>query len=209
MENPDTISRVKSGLRLVGLILAFVIVAGMFFAGASYTVFASGGSRPVGLMLLAISVSIMACTMNRWLKILPGILGVAVLNGVITLSTGHLLNNSGIPTSRTGALFLTLFFAASCLLSRTFLHGDLDVIDRVVALAFVACLPVLIGFGSIREQTVGRSSALSRAEFVTMAIGICFLLVAWTHDRVRRVRRYNGSRSEDGDSNSQSPEPLL
>jgi hypothetical protein len=113
MQKPGTISRVKSGLRLAGLTLVFLGIAGLFFVGASYSFFPAGHSRALGLVFLAISAPVMVVTMNRWVKVLAGLLALAVLNGVLSISTGHLLANPTQPMSRLDALYITAFFAVA------------------------------------------------------------------------------------------------
>jgi hypothetical protein len=193
MQKPGTMSQVKNGLRLAVLTLVFFGIAGLFFAGVNYAFFPTGHSRALGLVFLIISTSVMVVEMNRWVKVLPGILGFAVLNGLIMLFTGHLLNDSSIPISRLDALVITLFFLGSSQLSRTFKDRKLNVIDRVALLAFAFSVPLLIGFNSTREEVKGRSAPLDSIEFITMGIGLCCLLIAWVYERIQRRRSQDAS----------------
>jgi hypothetical protein len=185
MQKPGTMSQVKSGLRLAGLTLVFFGIAGLFFAGVNYSFFAEGHSRALGLVFLIISASVMVVTMNRWVKVLAGLLALGVLNGVISISTGHLLANPTQPMSRLDALYITVFFAVAAALASTLRGRKLNPVDRIAVLAFVSSLALLMEY----EGMHGRPGApLASTDFTLMGIGLGCLLVAWGYDRLQRRR---------------------
>src|SRR6266700_7750197 len=82
MERPKTtMSQMKSGFRLVALILIGFVVAGMFFGGVmrlcslgavDRSSWSGRNTAIVALVFLIVSVPIMLVTMNRWLKVMAG-----------------------------------------------------------------------------------------------------------------------------------------
>ena len=130
----------------------------------------------------------MVVTMNRWVKVLAGLLALAVLNGVLSISTGHLLANPTQPMSRLDALYITVFFAVAAALASTLKGRKLNLVDRIAVLAFVSSLALLMEY----EGTHLRPGApLASPDFTLMGIGLCCLLVAWGYGRLQRRRGHN------------------
>jgi hypothetical protein len=176
------ISQVKSGFRLAGLALLFFLVAGLFFASVDYLFF-PGHSRALGLVFLVISTPVMVVTINRWVRVMTGILALAVLNGVLSISTGHLLANPAQPISRLDALYLTTFFAAAAALSSTMKARTLSVVDRISVLAFVFSFAYLLGYEGMRD--IGKIAPLNATDFVLMGIGLSCLFLGWAYNRFK------------------------
>ncbi|MGH9352126.1 MAG: hypothetical protein ACRD2G_08210 [Terriglobia bacterium] len=153
-----------------------------------YAFFPSGHSRILGWAFIVVSVIVMVAEMNRWVKVLPGILGLAVLNGLISLSTGHALNNPSAPISRLDMLIVTLFFAACFALAGTFRARDLTIVDRVSLMTFAFTLPLWAGHDSTRIATAGKLAAEDRLDLIIAAVALCCLLVPWAYDRIQRRR---------------------
>ncbi len=193
MDKPKTtMSQVKSGVRLAGLSLLFILVAYLFFGGTALLFFPAAVDRNSFLgqhaliaapIFLVVSITIMIATMNRWVKVLAGLLAFGVLNGLISISTGHLLANSDQSMSRLDAVYLTVFFAATAVLASTLRERKLSVVDRIAILAFVFTFAMLMGYeGAFRRQ----GASLTRIEFALMGIGFSCLLIAWGYDRFLR-----------------------
>jgi hypothetical protein len=188
MQKPGTMSQVKSGLQLAALTLLFFVIAGLFFAGVAYSFFPTGHSRALGLIFLIISVPVLLVTMNRWVKVLAGLLALAFLNGLITMGTGHLLANPTQPMSRLDALYMTVFFAVAAALASTLKGRKLNLVDRIAVLAFVSSLALLMEY----EGTHFRPGApLAITDFSLMGIGLCCLLIAWGYGCLQRRRGHN------------------
>ena len=90
----NKMSHVTSGFRLTGLVLIGFVAAVMFFGGVIGLLFPEAVDRTswtgrhtavVTPIFLTVSIPIMLVTMNRWLKVMAGFLGLAVLNGLISL----------------------------------------------------------------------------------------------------------------------------
>jgi len=126
------------------------------------------------------STAILLLTMDRWVKIIPGVLGYATLGGLIMLFSGHY---SRIRVPWRVALILTLFTIASAGLSLTFQERKLNVVDRVALMAFVSCL------------AIGTTPSFS-AMLMALGIGFAFLLFAWALDRIRRRDGKESSRHQ-------------
>lgn len=216
MEQPKTtMSQVKSGFRLVALIIIGFVIAGMFFGGVMRLYFLGEVDRSswsgqhaavVGLVFLIASVPIMFVTMNRWLKVMAGFLGLAVVNGLISLGTGHVLANPTMPISRLYALSLTLFFAAASVLAGKMKNRKLSVVDRILVMAFLVSLGILISFQGQRELT--KSEPFNSAYFILMGIALGCLLVAWGHDRLKGRRGHNLPGHDLGGPASSSADPI-
>ena len=192
MERPNTISQVKNGLRLAALILIGFVVAAMFFGGVMRLYFLgvahrsswSGHFAIVTSVFLLVSVPIMFVTMNRWVKVMAGFLGLAVLNGLISLATGHVLANPTMRISHPYALSLTLFFAVAAVLAGKLKNRTLGVVNRVSVMAFLFSLGILISYQGQRELT--KSAPLNNTYFILMGICLCCLLIAWWYGRLQR-----------------------
>ena len=143
----------------------------------------------VALVFLVVSIPIMFATMNRWLKVMAGFLGLAVLNALISLGTGHILANPTMPISRPYALSLMLFFAAAAVLTGLMKNRKLSVVDRILVMAFLFSLGILISYQGQRE--LSKSAPLNSSYFILMGTGLCCLLVAWGYDRLKGRRGHN------------------
>ncbi len=188
MQKSGRTSQVKSGLRLAGLTLVFLGIAGLFLAGMSYAFFPASHSRALGLLFLIISVPAMVVTMNRWAKVLAGLLALAVLNGVISISTGHLLANPNQPMSRQDALYITVFFAVAATLASTLKGRKLNLVDRIAVLGFVSSLALLMEYEGTH---FGPGAPLGRTDFTLMGICLCCLLIDWRYGRLQRRCGHN------------------
>ncbi len=197
MPKPDIMSQVTSGLRLAALLLLFLGVAGLFFGGVAALCFPGAVDRSsfvgrhasiVAPIFLGVSLTVMIATMNRWVKVLTGLMALAVLNGLLSISTGHLLANPTQPISRVDALYMTCFFAAAAALAATLKGRRLNLVDRVSVLAFVFSFACLLGYSGTRD--VGKIAPLDATDFILMGIGLCCLLIAWAYDRIQRRRSH-------------------
>ncbi|MGH9812560.1 MAG: hypothetical protein ACRD4T_05435, partial [Candidatus Acidiferrales bacterium] len=116
MEHRDIAAQVRNGVRLAGLGLFSLLVAGIFMAGILYTFFPEGRSRALGGAFLAASIPVMVMSMERWIRPFSGVLILAVLNGLIMLFTGRLLHDPGVSISRLDMVVMILFFICSIVL---------------------------------------------------------------------------------------------
>ena len=188
-------AQVKNAFRTVALIGFFFGTAVLFLGGVAYSFFPNDHSRSLGWMMLVVSTLVMIVQMHRWVKVLPGLLAFAVLNGMITLFTGHVLANPNQPVSRLDAFGLTLFFAISCALSGTFKDRQLNFVDRAALIAFVFSLAWLLAYDGSRYATGAKDTAMNGRDLIAISVGLAFLLVAWCYDQFLS-RRMHGSPSK-------------
>jgi len=125
-----------------------------------------------------IATVILILTIDRWVTILPGILGYATLGGLIMVTSGH-YGKMVVP--RPIALALMLYAIAGTGLTMSFARRPLTLIDRVALLAFVFCL------------AFSMSASISSAS-IALGIGSAFLLIAWVIDRIMGGGRHTASR---------------
>ncbi len=201
MQKPGTMAQVKSGLQLAALTLLFFGVAGLFLAGVAYSFFPTGHSHALGLVFLIVSVPVMVVTMNRWVKVLAGLLALAVLNGLLSVGTGHLLANPTQPISRADAFYMTVLFAVAAALASTLKGRRLNLVDRIAVMAFVSILAWLVCYEGARIT-------LGRTDFVLMGIGLCCLFSAWLYHRIQRRRGHNASGHHLGGPASSQADPI-
>lgn len=129
------------------------------------------GRHPLTPWVCVIIASlILVLTLDRWITILPGILGYATLGGLIMLATGK-YGKMHVP--RLIALVLTLYTIAGTGLTLSFARRPLTLIDRVALMGFVFCLAFSM-------------SASILATSIALGVGSVLLLIAWALDRIPR-----------------------
>lgn len=163
--------QVKSGFRTAGAwLLGFALLCLVF--GGIIIGFSPSEYPPIfGWVLLAAAAAILVLTADFWVKAFPGIMAVATINSLLTLSSGHATGNPSVLIPRTTAILATLLLAAGTALSMTF-RRKVSAPDRAALLA----LAVSIGWGAVDV----------RHWLPALAVGTCCLLLAWVYDRSRR-----------------------
>ncbi len=165
--------QVKSGAKLG---VAFVLI----FCWVGLTAFAVGAvfsdsqkSRALGWLCLFIAAVIAILTVDRWVKALPVALGMAVLNGWISVWNGYTGVNPENRIPRLPSAMIVLVLVACNFLAIAIAARKLTVIDRAALFAF------LVAFG------FAISSFPSAKGFILM---FSCLAVAWGNDRMQRYR---------------------
>lgn len=137
---------VANGFRLAGGILLGFVLVGTFVMAVGVAFFGNPGrvsSKPLALLLAAISLALIALLVQRWAKILGGWIGYGALNGLLMASSGHLLNNPAIPVRRSWALMMTGVAIASALVCLRFTEDyKLNSVDKVALVGWVVCFAV-------------------------------------------------------------------
>jgi hypothetical protein len=193
MTKGDKLSQVKSGFRLAGMMLLFILVAGLFFGGMDYVFFPAEHSRVVGFLFLVISIPIMVATMTRWVKVLAGLFALAVINGLLTIASGHLMGNPALPISRLDGFCITAFFGACAGLASTLRKRTITLVDRTLVLAFLVSFAFLLA-------NEGARVTLTATDVALMVVCLCCLLAAWAidqwHHRNAGSRRHSHAHSQ-------------
>ncbi len=169
----DTVGKqIKSGFRRAGAWLLGFVWLGLVFAGMAIAFTPSPHSPAVGWMLLGIAALVLVLTMDRWVKVFPGLLAYGVVGSILMLMNGHAVNHPEVPVSRLEAALLIVFFAAAAALSFTFTNHKLTLPDRIALLIFIFCF---------FWQAVA-----PRVMLIALAIGFACLVGAWAYDRLQR-----------------------
>ena len=136
----------KSPSRLVmtGWFFLFLLLIGVISGELSTGLGYSPRPRPLGWILFMAGVTIAALTVDKWARIIPGVFGIATLNGLIILISGHALNQPAIPVPRLmGALF-TGVMAGTSVITAGFADRHLTNTDRATYLGILACFVAMM-----------------------------------------------------------------
>jgi hypothetical protein len=166
--------QVAHGSKTAGTWLLGVIWLAIVFAGVAIAFTPSKFPPAVGWCLLAVAALVLLATANRWVTALPGILGVATLNSLAMIFTGHATGNPSVLVSRRLALFSAICLGASTLISLNFQDRNLHVHDRIAFLVYAICL----AWTAIKPWTSYR--ALGTATAV--------LFAAWSYNHLIRTK---------------------
>jgi hypothetical protein len=179
-------AQVVAGLRKTGAWLAGMFWFGLVTMGIGIVFRPDQAPYPpvIGWLLLALGAIVLILTTDRWIKVLPGILGAATISGIIITLTGHELNHPEIHVSAAKGAFVTFFVATSAILSSTFVGRSLHIWDRCALFGFVFCL-----FWQV---------AAPQRIVQALAIGLACLLAAWVCNNfmVKRKRQSNRATSK-------------
>src|SRR4029077_5580943 len=129
----------------------------------------------VGWTLLVIAAVILVATADRWGNALPGIMGVATINSIVTISTGHRPNNPSVLISHSQAIVATILLASSTILSLDFRARKLNLLDRMSLLIYASC----IAWGAVQV----------RVTYLAAGIATFCLLLAWMYNRFKHKQK--------------------
>ena len=164
-------TQLKDGLRTVGGWLLGFAWIGIVFAGLAVAFSPSKFPPAAGWALLTIAAFILLVSADRWVKALPGILGVATINSLVMIATGHATSNPSVSVTRLQAISATILLAVSTILAVDFQGRKPYLVDRVVFLIYAMCL----GYAVIRPGTT----------YWALGTATAALFVAWSHNRLR------------------------
>jgi hypothetical protein len=171
------VSEVFSGLRIAAAFISGVFTVGMVFIGAEILFAPSekllGFDDPMRARVLAglaltFGATVVALTVKRWVKWLPGVLFVFALRSGMMAAKGHLLNNPDIPVDRFESTMTTGLLLLNCYVSTKLWDREIGRVERVVLLGYVACLTW---------------SWATRQALLPFGIGAALLIVAWVQRR--------------------------
>jgi hypothetical protein len=164
---------VRSGLRLAGALILGICWLCLAAAGIGIAFSETRYPEFVGWMALGAAAVLALVAMDKWVRVLPAILGLSILNALLTVWRGYVGADPShhFPRGRAALMLATLIL--SSVLAGTIATRKLNRVDRVALLAFL----VSEGWAIAR--------APSLAGFVCMP---CCLVTAWGYERVRRHR---------------------
>src|SRR5438552_13399703 len=93
-------------VKLAGVLLLFVACLGVASFGWVVATTHDRYSPVVGVGALLLSMAIVYCLADQFVKCLTGLFGIAVLKGLFAVVTGHLFNDQSVIT-RSSAILLT------------------------------------------------------------------------------------------------------
>ena len=164
---------------LIGFAVVGVMLYGLrlFFFPEHFDSARLSGRHPyaLGAFLLTIVTVILNATIQRWVTILPGILGYCAFRALGAAALGRALT-SRTPVPRSTALFLAIVLLADAVLSITFVLRNLHLLDRCSLIGFVYC----VGISMQTNQPISLH--------VASTAGSCLLLLAWLVERNKHPR---------------------
>jgi hypothetical protein len=165
-------SPVTTGFKRAGLWLVGFVWLGLVFAGMAVAFTPSPHPPALGWSLLGIAALVLLFTMDRWVKVFPGLLAYGVVASILMLVNGHAVNHPEVLVPHLEAVLLIAFFSAAAALSFTFAKRKLTVPDRIALFVFILCF---------FWQAIAPHLML-----VVLGIGFSCLVVAWVYDRLQR-----------------------
>jgi len=141
----------------VGSILLLFACFGLV-GGGIVRIFRDGADTPVGWIMLGCGLLLAFGTMNQWGRILPGVFGLAGLNAVHTLWSGHLINQPNVVVPRSVALVLAVAFVSAAFLSGQIAVREFNAVHKL--LLFTVFVLLLLGMIGNRFAIPGAMGAV-------------------------------------------------
>ena len=124
-------------MRFVGKFLLVVagVVAGLLLFRISFAF-----SRWAGYTLVAVLTVALYATAPRWVRWLPGLLVLGIINSLVVLITHHAPNNPRVTVSREVAIVSLGYYAVGCAVTTQYDPSHLSAFDRFALLLYFACM---------------------------------------------------------------------
>lgn len=166
-----------------GVLLGFVLVTALT-SGIGVAFFGNFGrfsSRPLAVVLILASIIPITLMAQRWAKYFAGWIGYGVLNGLLMISSGHLVNNPAIPIRRSLAILMTAIIALTTLVCRRFTEDyRLNVIDRAALVGWLVLFAI--------------AANADKYGFTALSLGFLGLAVAWFYNKLSTRSKHSVSR---------------
>jgi hypothetical protein len=173
-EGEERRRHVVNGFRLGGGILLGFVLVGTFVAAIGVGLFgnpARFSSKPLAFVLAAISLTLISVMVQRWAEYLGGWIGYGALNGLLMVSSGHLVNNPAIPVRRSLALMMTGVAILSALVCLRFTEDyKLNVVDKIALVGWVVFFAI--------------AANVEKYGLPAMILGCLGLVFAWLYHRL-------------------------
>ena len=141
--------------------------------------------KAMALGIALVSLAVIFSMIQRWAKYFAGWIGYSVLNGLLMLSSGHLVNNPSIAVPRwwsLSAIGMALLSSVSCLR----FNGKY----RLTALDKSALMIWLLAFTFAMNLDPAGFSHAEQVAMAVMWVGCLALVIAWyVHRRAPHKRR--------------------
>ncbi len=163
-----------------GIVLGIILMAGVL--GGSQTALGVVSeprmSRWEGLFAMLFAFVLVFLLIRWWAKYFAGWIGYGIWNGLLMISTGHLINNPFIVVPRWWSISTTALIFVSALVCVRFTKTDvLSRIDKVSLMFWLVMFTVAVDIDSTHvsyRQPIGSAA---------IALGCLALVLAWLHDR--------------------------
>jgi len=190
-EGKERKQHIVHGFQLAGgILLGFVLMAAV--VGSSQIAFgivqSPRLSRIAACLITMASLGLIFSLIRLWARHFAGWVGYSVLNGLLMVSSGHLVNNPAILVPRWWSVSATVLFLTGALVSVRFAKNyTLNVIDKAALMTW------LLAF--VFAVDVESAHSLYHAQFGLGAvlIGTLALVAAWWYQRAKRHHRHRGS----------------
>jgi hypothetical protein len=151
--------RSLSWLSLIAWLIVAFIAAGVAASQTSYP-------AAFGWVVLAMLMWIAAITAERWVRVLPGILGVAALNALYSLVSGHFGLNPPKPIARPIAGLMMAALIAGAYLATRYMARKLTAVDRTSLACAIGSL--LVG---LSQQQLAVPATVAIVVFLAAGLG--------------------------------------
>ena len=171
--------QIVSGFGLAGGVLLGALLVGCVVFGIGVAFFGMRSSspfwsRPMGFFVALAAFCLIAFFVQRWAKYFAGWMSWSVLNGLMMVSSGHMVNNPSVPVPRSVALTMTGLMLITVIASLRFRAGyKLNTVDKSALLLWV--LAFAIGANTERYM------------LIAITVGCAGLVLAWGYHAMRTV----------------------
>jgi len=136
------------GFQLGGGIVLGIILMGSLVACSqiAFGIVESGRFSRTAAFFIAVASLLLIFSMIRyWAKHFGGWVGYSVLNGLLVVSTGHLVNNPSILVPRWWSISTTLLMLTSALVSLRFVKNDtLNAVDKTALMTWLLAFTLAV-----------------------------------------------------------------
>jgi hypothetical protein len=129
--------------RVASILLLFACLG--LVGGGLVRIFKDGAGNLIGWAMLGGGFLVTFATVNQWGRILPGVFGLAGINALVTLWSGHQINRPDMPVPRAVAVVLAVVFFSAAFLSGSIAVREFNVAHKLLLFAvFVLLLIAMI-----------------------------------------------------------------
>lgn len=170
-----------SGFQLAGgILLGFILMTALVGSSAVLfgTLHSSRLPRAVAACIAVGSVVLIVLMIDHWARYFAGWVGYSVFNGLLMLTSGHLLNNPSIPVPRWWSLSAIAMAVVSALCCMRFSEKyKLTLLDKAALMTWL--LAFVLAVNAENVQTI-RNHVMGAA---IMWVGCVAVVIAWAVNR--------------------------
>ena len=160
-------SESPSRFLITGYFLLFFVLVVIISGGIATSLGHTARPRFLGWVLFTAGSITATLTERRWALALPGIFGLATLNGLIILVSGR-LNQLDVPVPRVLGAFFTIVMAAACFTTATLPHRELRITDRIAHVGMLSCFVALLTCVMVSAKNWGGPVCFAFSAFILL-----------------------------------------